>query len=164
MNERHIAMSLGSNIGNRLAYLSQAVGMLRGAGFRITDMSRVWETEPWGVAEQPRFLNMCLTADSDFAPVEMLHIVKDIERRLGRSISEKWGPREIDIDLLLIDDEIIDIKSFKIPHPLMHKRAFVLIPMTEIAPSLIHPVLKKTLRELSDELEDKGNMTWIIKL
>jgi 2-amino-4-hydroxy-6-hydroxymethyldihydropteridine diphosphokinase len=166
MHERHIFISLGSNLGNRLACLSQAIDMLSGAGFRITEKSRVWETEPWGVKEQPRFLNMCIAATSMLEPIDMLRTVKDIEKKLGRRTSEKWGPREIDIDILLIDDEIIDAELLKIPHPYMHERAFVLVPLTEIAPAFTHPVLKKSLQELSDELNsnDKGNMVWIIKL
>lgn len=166
MLEKHVFISLGSNLGNRLACLSQAIDMLSSAGFLITEKSRVWETEPWGVKEQPRFLNMCIAATSMLDPVDMLRTVKGIEKKLGRGTSEKWGPREIDIDILLIDDEIIETETLKIPHPYMHERAFVLVPLAEIAPALTHPVLEKSMQELSDSLNsnDKGNMVWIIKL
>ncbi len=163
MPERTIALALGSNIGNRLAMLSQAINLLCRSGFHVTAMSRVWETLPWGVTEQPRFLNMCLTAITTLEPVEILCTIKDIEKRLGRKPSKRWGPREIDIDILLIGDEIIKMPDLTVPHPFMHDRAFVLAPLVEIAPTIVHPVLKKSLQALFDELP-QVEMEWVIKL
>lgn len=163
MPKSTVILSLGSNLGNRLLMLERAIRALGASGFSILDKSRVWETAPWGVARQPRFLNMCLAASADLNPEEMLKAIKAIETSLGRKLSERWGPREIDIDIILLGEEIIDTPLLKVPHPLFHERAFVLVPLVEIAPQIVHPLLKKTAAELLACLP-KEEMDWIIRI
>lgn len=163
MNERKIAIALGSNMGNRLEMLRRALKKIEESGFAVTAKSRVWETMPWGIADQRLFLNMCVTAVSALEPKEMLRRLKAIELCLGRKEGERWGPRLIDIDIILIDNEIIDEDELKVPHPRMQERAFVLVPLEEIAPGATHPKLGRTVREMLGDLAEE-KMDWIIKI
>lgn len=163
MDRREIAIALGSNMGNRLEMLRRALTEIESAGFEITAKSRVWETRPWGVTDQPLFLNMCLTALSSLEPATMLGCLKEAERRIGRKKGGHWGPRLIDIDILLIDNEAVCGQELTIPHPRMHERRFVLAPLAEIAPGMRHPKLGKTVREMLDELPEE-KMDWIIRI
>ena len=158
-----VALALGSNVGNRLAALENAIAALSARGFHITAKSRVWETEPWGLVDQPPFLNMCLLAETELEPLETLRAVKDIEERLGRKERRRWGPREIDIDIIMAGETTLSSPELTIPHPLMHERAFVLVPLSEIAPDALHPLLKKSVSELLAALPAE-KMTWIIQL
>lgn len=158
-----VAVALGSNMGNRLAHLHQAVNAIRLYGFRISALSSVWETAPWGDTDQPRFLNMCLIANTEMSAADALDTVKKIERELGRTESRHWGPREIDIDIILFGAEIIQTERLTVPHPMMQERAFVLRPLSEVAPDMIHPVLNKSVKELFEALPPE-NMARIIKL
>jgi 2-amino-4-hydroxy-6-hydroxymethyldihydropteridine diphosphokinase len=162
MSEHTVALSLGSNEGNRLRTLSRALNSLRLSKFDIKKVSRVWETEPWGNKDQGRFLNMCLVAVTELEPAEMLAVIKKIESDLGRTKTEHWGPREIDIDIIFIDGEVIDTPELKVPHPYMQERAFVLVPLAEIAADMVHPVLKMSVAELLKKIP-KEDMEWIIK-
>ena len=148
MSSREILLSLGSNLGNRLATLEEALKALDKAEVRITAKSRVWETEPWGLTDQPRFLNMCAKAETQLEPEELLAAVKGVEQELGREKRVHWGPREIDVDILLIGSEIVELPSLRVPHPLMQERAFVLVPLCDVAPDWRHPVLGLTARAL----------------
>ena len=112
------------------------------------------ETEPWGVKDQPRFINMAIEVETGLDPKELLKIIKNVERELGRKKSSKWGPRIIDLDILLFEDLILKEDDLEIPHPSMHERDFVLKPLCEIAPDRIHPVLKKKICDLAQELEN----------
>lgn len=163
MNNRTVAISLGSNIGNRLKNIGDALHSLRLCGFRIKDTSRVWETMPWGETAQPRFLNMCLIAETDMSCDDMLSAIKRIEKKLGRTGTRRWGPREIDIDIILAGNEVYESDKLTIPHRLMQERAFVLRPLAEIAPDMRHPKLDKTVEELSCALPPE-EMQWIIKI
>ena len=156
-----VLMSLGSNTGNRLNMLTKALSELEHDGFCIIDKSKIWETSPWGLTDQPRFLNMCISAETEMTPEEMISTVKNIEKKLGRSKKIKWGPREIDIDIIAIGELIIETPALSVPHRHMHERAFVLIPLKEIAPLFRHPVTWKTLDEMIGALPAE-KMEWII--
>ena len=110
--------------------------------------SSMYETKPWGLTDQPDFVNMAVEAETDLAPIELLEMLKKIEKDMGRRDTIRWGPRIIDLDILLYDDIILKTDSLTIPHPLMHEREFVLGPLSEIAGDLIHPVLKKSIGDL----------------
>lgn len=159
--KKKILMSLGSNTGNRLIILTKALSELERSGFCIIEKSKIWETSPWGVTDQPRFLNMCVCAGTELTPEEMIKTIKNIEIKLGRRKSIKWGPREIDIDIIAIGEMVIETPGLSVPHPRMHERTFVLIPLKEIAPQFRHPITGKTLDEMIRELPAE-KMEWII--
>ncbi len=140
-------LGLGTNLGNRLDNLQKAVSSLSQI-MSVTAVSPIYQSEPWGVTDQPPFLNMCIEASTVLNPNTLLHYLKNLESELGRQKSYKWGPRLIDIDILLYDDTIIDNDSLTIPHAQMAERAFVIVPLADIAPDLIHPVFNKTIAEL----------------
>ena len=147
-----IALGLGSNLGNRLKNLRDAVSCLNKI-LNIKAKSFVYETEPWGVLDQPKFLNACVLCEAEsIEPVKLLNAVKAIERELGREANIRWGARKIDIDILLIDDLIINLENLKIPHENLHNREFVLVPLCDIIPDWVHPVMNKSIRELKLEL------------
>lgn len=155
---KRVFLSLGSNEGDGLDYLSQATEMLADS-FEFVSQSPVYETEPWGVVDQPMFLNMCVAVDTDLSPFEFLERINEIEAMLGRLRKVHWGQRTIDIDIIFFADEIIETDKLTIPHKFMHERAFVLVPLNDIAPDFMHPVFKKTVAQLLDELP-KEKMTW----
>lgn len=150
-----IFLHLGSNEGDRLKILSQAleeIGLKIGL---IKTKSSVYETEAWGKKDQPDFLNMAVEVESDLSPSAVLKEIESIQLALGGIKQEKWGPRTIDIDLLLYDDLIVEEDALNIPHQHMHTRNFVLIPLLEIAEDVMHPVFQKTVYELYDECKDE---------
>ena len=122
----------------------------------IKKVSSVYETEPVGYENQGWFLNLALEAQTSFDPFSLLEHLLAIEDQMGREREEKWGPRNIDLDLLLYDNRIVESERLTIPHPRMHQRKFVLIPLAQIAPQLLHPVLKKNVLELLENCEDKS--------
>lgn len=122
----------------------------------IIRTSSHYETEPWGVKDQPRFINMALEACTFLGPLNLLQLLKDIERSLGREQTIRWGPRTIDLDILFYDDLIFSSEDLIIPHPLLHERMFVLEPLAEISPDRVHPVLKKSVRSLLDTLKSSS--------
>ena len=143
-----IALGLGSNLGNRLKNLRDAVSCLNKI-LNIKAKSFVYETEPWGVLDQPKFLNACVLCEAEsIEPVKLLNAVKAIECELGREANIRWGARKIDIDILFIDDLIINLENLKIPHENLHNREFVLVPLCDIIPDWVHPVMNKSIREL----------------
>lgn len=155
----HLAyLSLGSNVGDREAQLRDALARL-GALVRIAAVSSLYETEPVEFTEQPWFLNCVVALETSHTPQQLLRAILGIEQEMGRRRVQKKGPRVIDIDILLFDDaivqdEITDSEGLTIPHPAMQQRRFVLEPLAEIAPEVLHPVLKKTIRELRDALPE----------
>ncbi len=141
-------VGIGSNIGNRQANCREAVRMLVENGLVVLRQSSLIETEPWGITDQPRFINMAVAVETDVAPEQLLVILKNIEKSMGRVEAVRWGPRVIDLDILFYDDLILDTEGLVIPHPHLHERDFVLNPLAEIAPEKIHPLLNKTVEEL----------------
>ena len=142
-----VAFGLGSNLGDRLGNLREAAARLESVG-PVTLRSGVFETEPWGGVEQPFFLNACVAIEADIEPVTLLRAVKDIERDMGRVESVRWGPRKIDIDILLMGDTVFNSPELNIPHINMHLREFVLTPLRQILPGWRHPVTGQGMAEM----------------
>jgi 2-amino-4-hydroxy-6-hydroxymethyldihydropteridine diphosphokinase len=141
-------LSLGSNLGDRDAHLAGAMQRLEATGVRILRRSSVYETEPQDRRDQPWFLNMVIEVETDLPPLELLAQTQKIEKHMGRERGVPKGPRTIDIDILLYEDSVLATKELEIPHPRMDARRFVLEPLAELAPDLVHPVIRKTVREL----------------
>lgn len=151
-NLQIVYLLLGSNLGNRKEILDNAVKLLTQKVGVIISQSKDYETAPWGVIDQPDFLNLAVSIHTNLKPLEILEIIQSIENQLGRVRKEKWGARLIDIDILFYGNEIIDEPTLKIPHPLLQERDFVLNPLVEIAPNFVHPMLRKTVLELREKL------------
>ena len=143
-----VHLGIGSNLGNRQENCREAVRQLGLRGMKVVKQSSMIETEPWGVTEQPCFINMAVEAETDLVPDRLFAMLKDIEAAMGRTDAVRWGPRIIDLDILFYDDLILDTADLIIPHPHLHERDFVLIPLAEIAPEKTHPRLNKTVQEL----------------
>ncbi len=150
----NIYLSLGSNQGARWANLKEALWLL-GERLDIIDMSSVYDTEPIGVGEQSRFLNLVCRVGTDIEPRELLSLIKDIEVRMGRDLSLRNAPRVIDIDIILYGDLVLDTPDLTIPHEKMAERAFVLIPLAEIAPRVVHPVTGEWVEDMLAKVEGK---------
>ena len=144
-------LSLGSNLGNREQHLRDAIQRLQSIG-TVRSVSSLYETEPVEFTEQPDFLNCAVALETSASPAQLMVQLLDIEKTLGRQRIQKKGPRTIDLDLLLFGDQVINAPELTIPHPAMHQRRFVLVPLAEIAPGARHPIFKKTIRELQGEL------------
>jgi 2-amino-4-hydroxy-6-hydroxymethyldihydropteridine diphosphokinase len=154
--ENHIVyLALGSNLDDRLANLKQAITALS-PQMEVKAKSRVYETPPWGYTEQPAFLNQVIKANTYLEFEPLLKHIKRLEIALGRTPSFKNGPRLIDIDILFYDDLVLNTPSLIIPHPHMHERGFVLLPLMDIAPDLVHPVHKKSVREMLASCDVSG--------
>jgi 2-amino-4-hydroxy-6-hydroxymethyldihydropteridine diphosphokinase len=145
---------IGGNLGDRKENLSKAVSLINEQCGPLTRASSIYETEAWGITDQPSFLNQALVISTSLNARQLIRRVLKIEEEMGRVRKEKLGPRIIDIDILLFENEIHDLRFLKIPHPEMQNRRFVLVPLAEINPSLQHPVLKKTIAELLEECPD----------
>ena len=156
---KHIAyIGIGSNLGKKLLQCQEAVSeILRIDCHKLLAQSSYYKTVPLGYADQDWFVNGAIKIETDLTAHGLLRSLKAIESHLGRRETFRWGPRAIDLDLLFYDRERIHSDDLQIPHPLLHKRQFVLIPLAEIAPHLLHPVFKKTIQELLSGLkEDQG--------
>ena len=148
MKEHIVYLALGTNLGDRLANLKQAILALT-PQLEVKVKSSVYETPPWGFKDQPKFLNQVIKAQTYLDPEPLLKHLKRLEVALGRKETFRNGPRFIDIDILFYDDLILDKPSLVIPHPRLQERGFVLLPLMDIAPDLVHPVNKKTVREMA---------------
>jgi 2-amino-4-hydroxy-6-hydroxymethyldihydropteridine pyrophosphokinase len=148
MKEHIVYLALGSNLGDRLANLKEAIAALP-PQMEVKAKSSVYETPPWGYENQPKFLNQVIKAQTYLDPEPLLKHLKRLEVALGRKESFPNGPRLIDMDILFYDDLVLNRPSLVIPHPRLHERGFVLLPLMDIAPDLIHPVNKKSVREMA---------------
>ena len=153
---RHTAfIALGSNIGDREEHLRFAVSELtKTRGCRVLRVSKFVNTEPYGGIDQGDFLNGCLELETLLSPHDLLKALHEIEQKTGRERDVRWGPRTLDLDIIFYDDAVISDDTLRVPHVEMHKRDFVLIPLSEIAPNVVHPVFRKTAAELLGELGD----------
>jgi 2-amino-4-hydroxy-6-hydroxymethyldihydropteridine diphosphokinase len=152
-------VGLGSNLNDKINNLDRAIDLVgRSPGTRVLRKSSIYQTEPVGVKEQPDFLNMVLEIDTALSPFELLDFLQGVEQTMARKKEIRWGPRNIDLDLLLYEDEVIDSERLILPHPGMHLRKFVLVPLAEIARDKIHPVFKKTIVNLLEDLKENSKV------
>lgn len=156
MKLKRIYIGIGSNLGDRLKNIKEAVKLLKKIrSIKITAQSSIYETEPAGYKNQPEFLNCVLEVKTNLSCEALLKVLQNIEKKLHRKRTIKWGPRSIDLDILIYGNTVIRRKNLIIPHAQMHKREFVLMPLLEIAPSIVHPVKKRTIFELYKKLSKK---------
>ncbi|MBU1095392.1 MAG: 2-amino-4-hydroxy-6-hydroxymethyldihydropteridine diphosphokinase [Bacteroidetes bacterium] len=150
-----IFLGLGSNVGNSLSNIKNAVNYINNdKNCLIVNYSSIYETKPYGNVEQSKFLNCVIEISSLYSAKELLDFIKSLEIKLGRIKREKWGPREIDLDILFYNDHIFESDNLQIPHPELIKRDFVLVPMLEIEPFFEHPISKKLLKEYLDSISE----------
>ncbi len=156
---QRVYLGLGSNLGDRRENLRVARQALS-PRVNLTAISQVYETAPWGYTDQPAFLNQVVQGETDLTPLDLLGFLKELETRLGRTPSFHFGPRLIDLDILLYNHLILRTELLTIPHPFLPERAFVLVPLAELAPDLIHPVLGKTIRQLTERVNRGEVAVW----
>jgi 2-amino-4-hydroxy-6-hydroxymethyldihydropteridine diphosphokinase len=163
MNKHRVFISLGSNLKDRYTNIKLAIYYLSSLG-KVLKKSSIYETSPVENENQPNFLNCVVELRTILSPFKLLKELKKIEKKLGRvRTNKRYQPRTIDLDILFYDKEIIRTKELTIPHEKLHKRKFVLWPLAEIAPNFIHPLLKKTIKKIKNELRDKTQKIYRIK-
>jgi 2-amino-4-hydroxy-6-hydroxymethyldihydropteridine diphosphokinase len=157
-------IGVGSNQGDRHAHCAGAIAQIASSGHtRIIDQSSWYLTEPWGYHDQDEFINLVLKVETGLAPLELLRFLKELEEKLGRQKTVPFGPRTIDLDILLYGDRVIQSPELTIPHTRVCERGFVLVPLEEIAPQLVHPVHNKTISRLLAELNKTGRVVKVNK-
>ncbi len=154
-----VILSIGANLGQREKNLQQAIDMIDSHIGSVNAVSSLYETEPWGFSADSWFLNIALSVDTFMQPFALLHVTQEIERRIGRTektvSGQGYQSRVIDIDIIFFDQLVITTAELSVPHPLMHKRNFVLQPVSDIAPNFVHPLLNQRVKDLLDTCEDK---------
>ena len=146
-----VYLSLGSNVGDREDHLREAIGQLDAVG-RVVSVSSFYETEPVEFTDQEWFLNCAVALETEMTPEQLMTALLQIEGEMGRRRAQEKGPREIDLDILLVGDLVVDAPELSVPHPAMHQRRFVLEPLVEIAPEARHPVMQKSAKKMLEEL------------
>lgn len=149
---------LGANLGDRVATLRRAVELIALRIGLVRQQSQLYETAPWGVTDQPTFLNQVLAVETDLEPEAVLIQTQAIEQELGRIRLEKWGARIIDVDILYYDQRIVQTNTLTIPHPFLQLRRFTLVPLAELALDFVHPILEKTTLDLLTDCPDKSDV------
>lgn len=152
MNKAYLL--IGGNMGDRMSYLSQAKKAIEKQCGKIVKQSAIYETEAWGITNQEKFLNQALAVQTNLPAAELLNAILKIEEDLGRKRKIKYGPRLIDIDILLFNDDVINVHNLQIPHPEIQNRRFALQCLADIAPEKVHPVFRKTISQLLAECTD----------
>ncbi len=150
-----IYLGLGTNLGDRVANLENAMAALP-PQVSVLRSSAIYETEPWGYIDQPAFLNQVLEARTDLSPGDLLPYLKQVERQVGRQPTFRYGPRLIDLDILFYGDQIVSLPDLVVPHPRLAERAFMLVPLAELAPHLRHPITHQTIEEMLAHLDTTG--------
>ena len=162
LDQNKVYLLLGSNMGARLQLLEEAIKNIGIQVGEVTAQSAIYETAAWGKTDQPGFLNVAIAVITALTPLEVLSKALAIEAELGRIREEKWGTRLIDIDLIFYNNDVVSVPGqLEIPHPEMHNRKFVLVPLAEIAPELLHPVFHTTISSLLTTLDDELSVTKI---
>lgn len=158
-------IGFGSNIGDRLKHLQNAIHALsKTEGINLQKISSVYKTDPIGYEAQGQFLNGVAAIQTNLSPLFLLHTLKNIETAVGRQRRLRWGPREIDLDLLIYGNLCVQTEKLVIPHPEMHLRRFVLVPLAEIAPNLVHPIFQESIQTLLERLEDDKSVIQITSI
>ncbi|NBV57346.1 MAG: 2-amino-4-hydroxy-6-hydroxymethyldihydropteridine diphosphokinase [Bacteroidetes bacterium] len=152
--KKKLVLSLGSNLGNRYAYLLRAIQKIEKYFNSKPVIAHFYETPPWGNENQSRFINTAIYLHTDIPLDQCLKKVQAIEKEMGRLKTEKWGPRMIDIDILFYEDDVVEIDELVVPHQYLHQRAFVLKPLQDILPNFIHPLKNKTIIQLIEDIDD----------
>ncbi len=157
-----VLLGLGANLGDRAANVERALALLEDACGPF-ERSPLYETPPWGDLDQPPFLNLVARGQTSLGPEALLARCQAVEREVGRTTTRRWGPRVVDVDILAYGDAVIDLPDLQVPHPRLHERGFVLVPLADLAPEWRHPLLGKTAVELLAELpprETAGITRW----
>jgi 2-amino-4-hydroxy-6-hydroxymethyldihydropteridine diphosphokinase len=150
-----VHLALGTNLGDRETNLRRAIESFA-PSVVVLQESVIYETPPWGMIEQPAFLNMVVKGQTTLSPLQLLQFLKQLELNMGRLPGIRYGPRLIDLDILFYEDLVLEMEGLCIPHPRLHERAFVLVPLAEISPTLIHPVLVDSVQDLLSRVDTKG--------
>jgi len=159
-----VYIGIGSNQGDKHKNCTVAIeAMCTSESIRLLEQSSFYLTEPWGFKKQDDFINLVIKIDTSLAPLELFSFLQEVEKKLGKKENGKWGPRTIDLDILFYNKQTLESPQLTIPHPLLHQRGFVLIPLQEIDPHLAHPVFNRTISQLLDSLSDDIRVTKLVK-